>query len=154
MYLLGQLEHGVYAPPESPNPDDTEPELEVGVGDIAEDEEDELVERVQRQLKHKPVSVPRIQNPFEGNPMAESIFWRVLSQAADEAILPSGYGFLRGEIGYGDWHSIEHIVVGKKRRGRQYKVTLPRVVWQPRIQAWVQALEGLSHTLAIHEWVV
>lgn len=167
IYLLGQLENGVYIDAEGDLPDIDPYELssEYGVDGPRDEADDELlgvleggvensdnehafeevIQRVQRQLKHSPVSVPRIQSPFRGNPNAEDFFWSVLAEAARDEIIPPGYGLVVGEEGYGEWQSLENVSVGKRKRGKPHTVTLPKTVWEPRVKVWVQAMEGLLH---------
>jgi hypothetical protein len=177
MYLLGQLEHGVYV--ESDDELDGIPPHEIsdlygvedveweqsdnslfGVSDTAivdmieqglqhhevpEDLGEGLVERIQQQLKHTPVTVPRIQNPFTDHHEIEVVFWQALAQATEEVILPHGHGFLEGEAGYEEWVPVEHVAVGKRVRGKFQKITLPQEMWEPRAKVWVQGLEGMMH---------
>ena len=132
MYLLGQLEHGVYA--ECPPYDDHL-------------EEEEVTQRVERQLNHKSIDVPRIQDPFAGREDDRVVFCETLAYAADENLVPTGYGFLPDEDGFGEWLEVEKVAVGKRRRGKQWKVTLPQRIWEPRAKAWVQAVEGLAQMI-------
>lgn len=176
MYLLGQLEHGVYAPSgddgdwsdEDPSDlaraygvDDLlrlgshrQREDDVEMNNILENNlrtaqnmsDRELYQRVRRQLKHTPAKVSRIQDPFADRPDdSKVLFWSVVREAVEKEILPSGYGFLPIEEGYGEWNSVEKIHVGKKRIGREYRVTLPREVWEPRLKLWTQGLEALAY---------
>lgn len=177
MFLLGQLEHGVYNVLEDDVPESVSPrEIAAGYG-VDEDgddeddederlngmlqaienelrgagsdslEDDEILRRVRSQLKHSPVKVPRIHNPFFHTPNIEIAFWEVMSEITREDQLPTGYGFLPGEHGYGEWNCVETIAVGKRTRGKEYKVTLPRELWEPRVRVWAQAVEGLQRFL-------
>jgi hypothetical protein len=117
--------------------------LGVGVGNL-----DTITSCVRRQLKHKAVSIPCIADQFADLPDHKQLFWEILTQAAADNVFPGGYGFYPGEEGFGEWSHAETVVVGKCRHGKQYKVQLPREVWEPRAKAWVQALEGVMHMTA------
>ena len=95
-------------------------------------------------MKHTPVAIPRIQDPFAGQDDRRAIFWERLAYAASADILPSGYGHHRGEEGYGQWANSEKVTVGKRRRGHEMKVTLSKGIWEPRVKAWIMAVDGLS----------
>jgi hypothetical protein len=135
MYLLGQLEHGRYADCSSHEHNDPDEDAEA---------DEDIVHRVERQLNHNAIDVPRIQNPFVGREAIMLAFWEGLAEASAENILPSGYGFLPDEDGYGEWIEVESVAVGRRRRGKRWKVTLPRRIWEPRAKAWVQAAEALA----------
>jgi hypothetical protein len=71
------------------------------------------------------------------------IFYETLASTAKEDAVPTGYGFLPGEDGFGEWVEVENVAVGKCRSGKRWKVTLPQLIWEPCAKAWVQAVEGL-----------
>lgn len=123
--------------------------LEASIVDIVGEDpapaEEDIVERVRRQLHHRPAPVPRIQDPFTERSLDKAFFWKTLARAAAQNILPSGYGLIAGEEGFGEWSSLEKVIVGKRRRGREYKVTLSREIWEVRVKVWVQGMEGLAH---------
>jgi hypothetical protein len=138
-----------------PNNNDTHPHVEGGGGGPSRGAEftvnnSNVAARVQRQLRHEPAPVPRVQNPFEGREDEQKMFWERLSYAASHGLYPPGYGFRPGEPGHNDWLDTETLVVGKKRSGKQHKIYLTREVWEPRVRCWVQALEGFTYMQMWH----
>jgi hypothetical protein len=108
--------------------------------------EDDVNERVQRQLNHKSAKVSRLVNPYASRNQ-EQQFWLALAHVQEHGLVPRGYGFRPEEEGYGCWNDIEYLTVGKKRSGKNHKCSLPQEIWHPRAVRWVQALEGMTASL-------
>lgn len=106
-----------------------------------------LLEIVKRQMNTKHVRSPTtLRNPFKDFPEKERTFWRRLHESQVKKKIPMGYGFRPGEIGFGQFDSVEVIQVGG-RRSNKMRVLLSESIWLPRTVLWAQALEGMTHLL-------
>lgn len=119
---------------------------ESSAGGVSDDEDEvaRIEDAVNANTRHAPVKVPRVQSPFT-EPDTEADFITALNNAREDDAIPSGFGLLVNEDGFGQWETSEYIKVG---RVRHLKAILPESVWQPRVVQWVQALAGLEAFLA------
>jgi hypothetical protein len=93
-----------------------------------------------------PVRVPRVVNPFTNIPQLHQVFMDTFKQAEGHGIIPEGYGIQPSEWEYGAYPSFYHIRSGKK--GRELRVELPDLIWRPRTEMWVRALDIYNNLLA------
>jgi hypothetical protein len=94
-----------------------------------------------------PVRVPRVVNPFANLPELGRIFKDTFKQADDLGIIPEGYGMWPDEWIHDAYPSFYHIQSGKNG-GRELKVELPDLIWRPRAEMWVRALNVYNNLLA------
>lgn len=101
---------------------------------------------IQKNIKHKPVKVPRHSNPFaELDPTVQTIFEGALHEVQRAGSIPEGFGLLSDEWEDTEYPSHEHIKVG--RRATKLSVQLPEETWYPRAVSWAQGLYVITHVL-------
>ena len=103
---------------------------------------DLLMNTVKSQSKIRSVKTPRLVNPFEDSREKVLQLWDQLDHHQQSDNLPSGYGFIPGEEGYGNYDSFEVLNVGSRKKEKP--IILPATVWLPRCVIWVQSLEIMN----------
>ncbi|KAJ7701590.1 hypothetical protein B0H17DRAFT_901081, partial [Mycena rosella] len=173
MFLLGQLEHGVYlddcagihpdvikelygvhgavvqrAPGETGagQLDDEEvPSLaEDGLDLVVEDWED-MIDKIGATNEHHFHHEP-VPVPKHDNPFSDEtlqLFDAALAEANHLRVIPPGYGLRQDEWENGTYPAFEIIKSGRKG-SKELRVALPDFVWRPLAQMWGRALAVLD----------
>ncbi|KAH6881218.1 hypothetical protein BKA70DRAFT_1125956 [Coprinopsis sp. MPI-PUGE-AT-0042] len=171
MYLLGQLEHGVYddcegwtlqeiearygveghvqdgTDEEVVYEKDAEDAMEVD-SPVEEQWEDELTESIGiieenegLNIRHEPIHAPESNSPFNSD-VEFSAFKTLLFTMKEEGRVPIGYGLLPDEWdAFGSQYQPYHDIP-TRNRGQELRIDLPHEVWHPRAVLWAQ---GLMH---------
>ncbi|KAK7447711.1 hypothetical protein VKT23_013967 [Stygiomarasmius scandens] len=109
------------------------------------DLEGHIAERVQSQIHHAPIAVPKHANPFSDDQEKMHEFLQVLSTMVEENLLPKGYSVREEEWGEDGYPTFE--VLRSGRRGlKELRIALPIDRWLQRARLWVQALVALQET--------
>jgi hypothetical protein len=96
----------------------------------------ECQDRVSREV-HPGVRTRRMACPFSNSERDD--FLQQLSHVIDNQQIPRGFGLLHDKPDFQPFDSAGRIPVGC-RQNRFLQVSLPEVIWQPRIVRWVQAV--------------
>ncbi|KAJ3932345.1 MAG: hypothetical protein NXY57DRAFT_894410, partial [Lentinula lateritia] len=165
MRLLGRIEHGEYKD-DCEGLDPSLIEKYYGVND--EDDEDSdndsqksisdsdprlrmidhVTADVLSQLHHRPVPVPKHQNPFD--PELHGIFLECLEECIRDDIIPFGHRVRMEEWDDEGYPSFEILKSG--RRGtKELRIPLPVDDWLPRAELWVQARVAMDNILNVIE---
>ncbi|KAJ8074269.1 hypothetical protein PM082_012579 [Marasmius tenuissimus] len=92
------------------------------------------------EYNHKPIKVPRHQDPFEGRPSLHTDFLDSLDRM-DGVTLPKGWGIYDNEDEDDKGYPLsENIPLSGKKCSKQLTVTLPKHIWHPRANMWVKAV--------------
>ncbi|KAJ6511625.1 hypothetical protein DFH09DRAFT_941989, partial [Mycena vulgaris] len=173
MFLLGQLEHGVYiddcdgvhpdiirdlygvhgaviqcAPGETGagQLDDEEvPLLGDNVLDLDQEDWEDMIDGVGAANKHQFHHEP-VPVPKHSNPFSDGalqIFYTSLAEANRLQIIPPGYGLRQDEWVDGAYPAFEILKSGRKGT-KELRIALPDSVWRPRAQLWGRALAVLN----------
>jgi hypothetical protein len=95
----------------------------------------------------EPVPVPEHNSPFVSDAEMRA-FAIMLSQYEGSGYLPAGYGMLRGEWEDGIYPTIQVIPAGR-RGSKRMEIGLPDIVWRPRSEVWVRALDIMNQLIAL-----
>ncbi|KAJ6568265.1 hypothetical protein DFH09DRAFT_917831, partial [Mycena vulgaris] len=174
MFLLGQLEDGVYLD----DCDGVHPNIiaemygvhgapmqrapgQTGAGQL--DDEDvptpdyddmemedweDMIEDIgaanEHHFHHEPVGVPKHKNPLSDDDLR--LFNAAFAEANRLQVVPQGYGIRQEEWENGTYPAFEILKSGRKG-SKELRVALPDSIWRPRAQYWVRALSVLNHLL-------
>ncbi|KAJ7232092.1 hypothetical protein C8J57DRAFT_1091364 [Mycena rebaudengoi] len=174
MFLLGQLESGVYmddcdgvhpgviaelygvhgavlqrAPRETGAGqfDDEEiPQINPNGLDLDEDDWEDMIDNIDAAHAHNFHHEP-VTVPKHQNPFPEDIlqmFDTMLTESERLKIVPPGYGLLPDEWENGSYPAYEILKSGRKG-SKELRVALPDSIWRPRAEQWGRALAILDH---------
>ena len=130
MYLLGQIQHGLYEQPLEIHPSTAQ---QYGA---AEDIQDSITPDLSQKVHHEAVSVPNTGFPFTSADV-ETVFKEALAGAAAQGTVPPGFLLQPAEWGDAAYSASESIKVARK----QVEVPLPFEIWYP----WaVRGAQGLT----------
>ncbi|KAH6907737.1 hypothetical protein BKA70DRAFT_1104288 [Coprinopsis sp. MPI-PUGE-AT-0042] len=169
MYLLGQIEHGVYDDCEGWTLEEIEARYGVegnaqnGDEEVVEEDEDTtmevdgpsvedqwedsepmegigiLAEDAGLNIRHEPIPAPKSNNPFDSD-VELTVFETLLSAMKEEGRVPVGYGLLPDEWEeFGGQYQPYHDIPARNR-GQELRIDLPHEVWHPRAVLWAQGL--------------
>lgn len=133
MFLLGELEHGLYPKPSGIHPSIAE---QCGLG---EDMQERIAADITQHIHHDAVPVPDVESPFTSQNM-EDTFNQALDGALQSGVIPSGFSLLPGEWAGAAYPASERIKVARK----DVDIPLPFEVWYPRAVRWAQGLTILE----------
>lgn len=109
---------------------------------------DHVTADVLSQLHHRPVPVPKHQNPFD--PELHGIFLECLEECIRDDIIPFGHRVRMEEWDDEGYPSFEILKSG--RRGtKELRIPLPVDDWLPRAELWVQARVAMDNILNVIE---
>lgn len=114
-----------------------------GRGGLTEDsfESDALIrQRVAREIKHAPVRIKRIAEPF-GEDQQAILFTRIEARRMNHKI-PRGFGLRVSDENYSPYNPKQEIHIGAKKKSQI--VTLPHEIWLPCCELWVIAVWELT----------
>jgi len=106
------------------------------------DMDEAATNEVNQNTYNEPIPVPAHNIPFVSDAELEAFRIR-LSQYEDSKFIPAGYGMLSDEWENGVYPTIQVIPVGH-RGSRQLDIGLPDIIWRPRSQVWVRALDIMN----------
>lgn len=98
---------------------------------------------IRSRMNLRSVEPARLANPFQNRPDKEEQLWHELDIQQRAQFVPEGYGFLSGELGYGEYDPIEILDIGIGTK-KATPIILPEKAWLPRTVLWVQALELMT----------
>lgn len=148
---MGQIKDGIKGPfqlhvRDNESDSSTDTDSDDSLADVSDPDMQARLAHLQRriqaeakkQVKHRAVRPPRIGNPFDGYPIRQQLFERILQEKKAALYIPPDFDFF-------PWNEVDAIKVGKE----MVEVTLPQAVWIPRAIEWVRGLEILG-TVRLH----
>ncbi|KAJ6543011.1 hypothetical protein B0H19DRAFT_957835, partial [Mycena capillaripes] len=129
------------------------PSIHDGQESDSDSDDDDLVQQIEEahtgNFHHKPVAVPKHNNPFSDKETMQ-VFHDALSAAEEIGLVPAGYGLLPDEWEDGVYPSYEIIKSGH-RGGKQLRVALLDSIWRPRAEMWGRGLAILNELSYMNE---